>query len=92
MWLELLFEVPRSNLCSWTGYLSWNFRGCPRGIMSMCLSPTIVIVIIISGSTVLVRTSAASHGTFRNHIKAHGRTPLDEWSARCKGLYLHRTT
>jgi hypothetical protein len=25
-------------------------------------------------------------------IKTLGRTPLDEWSARRKGLYLHRTT
>jgi hypothetical protein len=25
-------------------------------------------------------------------IKTHGKTPLDEWSARRKGLYLHRKT
>jgi hypothetical protein len=36
------------------------------------------ITIIISGSTVLVRTLAASHRRFRNLIKTHGRTPLDE--------------
>jgi hypothetical protein len=29
---------------------------------------------------------------FRNLINTHGRTPSDEWSARRKGLYLHRTT
>jgi hypothetical protein len=49
-------------------------------------------IIIISGSTVLVRTLAASHRRFRNPIKTLGRTPLDEWSACRKGLYLHRTT
>jgi hypothetical protein len=26
------------------------------------------------------------------HIQTHGRTPLDEWSARRRDLYLHRTT
>jgi hypothetical protein len=26
------------------------------------------------------------------HIQTHGRTPLDEWSAHCRDLYLHRTT
>jgi uncharacterized protein YjbI with pentapeptide repeats len=31
-------------------------------------------------------------GFLITHIQAHGRTPLDEWSARRRGLYLHRTT
>jgi hypothetical protein len=44
------------------------------------------------GSTALARTLAASHRKFRNLIKTLGRTPLDEWSARRIGLYLHRTT
>jgi hypothetical protein len=35
---------------------------------------------------------SASHRRFRNRIKTHGRTPLDEWSACRKGLYVHRTT
>jgi hypothetical protein len=26
------------------------------------------------------------------HIQTHGRTPLDECSARCRDLHLHRTT
>jgi hypothetical protein len=39
---------------------------------------TIIIIIIISGSTVLVRTLAVSHRRFRNLKKALGRTPLDE--------------
>jgi hypothetical protein len=47
-----------------------------------------IIIIIISGSTALVRTLATSHRRFRNLSK----TPLDEWSARRKGLYLHPTT
>jgi hypothetical protein len=41
-----------------------------------------------NGSTDLVRTLAASHRKFRNLIKTRGRTPLDEWSARRKGLYV----
>jgi hypothetical protein len=49
------------------------------------------LFIIISGSTVLVRILAALHRRFRN-LKTLGRAPLDEWSARRKGLYLHRTT
>jgi hypothetical protein len=57
-----------------------------------CITSVINIIIIISGSTVLVRTLAASHRRFRNLFWTLGRTPLDEWSARHKGLYLHRTT
>jgi hypothetical protein len=49
-------------------------------------------VILISGSTVLVRTLAASHRRFRNLNKILGRIPLGEWSARRKGLYPHRNT
>jgi hypothetical protein len=52
----------------------------------------ITIMMIISGSTVHVTNFAASHLRFRNLIKKLGSTPLDEWSARRKGLYLHRTT
>jgi hypothetical protein len=52
----------------------------------------IIIIIIISGSRDLVRSLATSHRRFRNLIKTLGRTPLDEWSARLKGLYRHRTT
>jgi hypothetical protein len=48
--------------------------------------------IIISGSVVLVRTLAASLRRFRNLMKTLGRTPLEERSARLKGLYLHRET
>jgi hypothetical protein len=51
----------------------------------------IIIIIIISGST-LVRTLVASHWKFRNPVKTHGRTPLDERSAHRKGFYPHRTT
>jgi hypothetical protein len=51
-----------------------------------------VMMMIISGSTVLVRTLAASRRRFRNLIKTLGRIPLDEWSARRRGLYLHRKT
>jgi hypothetical protein len=29
---------------------------------------------------------------FLNHTQTHGRTPLHEWSAHRRGLYLHRTT
>jgi hypothetical protein len=35
-------------------------------------------IIIIIGSTLLVRTLAVSHRRFRNLIKTHGRTPLDQ--------------
>jgi hypothetical protein len=42
------------------------------------LSYIIIIIIIISGSTVLVRTLAASHRRFPNLIRTHGRTPLDQ--------------
>jgi hypothetical protein len=47
---------------------------------------------IISGSTVLERTLAASHRRFHNLIETFGRTPWDEWSARRKGLYLLRAS
>jgi hypothetical protein len=45
-----------------------------------------------SSSSVALQTLAASHQRFRNLIKTLGRTPLDEWSAHRRGLYLHRTT
>jgi len=31
-------------------------------------------------------------GFLITHIQTHGRTPLDEWSARRSDLFLHRTT
>jgi hypothetical protein len=31
-------------------------------------------------------------GFLIRHIQTHGRSPLDEWSARRRDLYLHRTT
>jgi hypothetical protein len=31
-------------------------------------------------------------GFLITHIQTHGRTPLDEWSAHRRDLYLHRTT
>jgi hypothetical protein len=31
-------------------------------------------------------------GFLMTHIQTHGRTPLDEWSARRRDLYLHGTT
>jgi hypothetical protein len=46
--------------------------------------------IIISGSTVLVRTLAASHKRFCNFIKTHDRTPLDEWPAYCTVIKSHQ--
>jgi hypothetical protein len=49
-------------------------------------------IIVFSSSTVLVSTLGASHRRFLNLIKTLCRTPLDELSARRKGLYLHRTT
>jgi hypothetical protein len=52
----------------------------------------IIIIIIISGSTVLVTKLAASRRRFRDLIKTLVRFPLNEISARLKGLYLHRTT
>jgi hypothetical protein len=50
------------------------------------------LLFIVSGSTALVRTLVAAHLRFRCLIKTPGRSPLYEWSARRKGLYLHRTT
>jgi hypothetical protein len=52
----------------------------------------ITIIIIISVSTVLLRILVASHRKFRNLIKTLGKTPLNEWLARRKGLYLRKTT
>jgi hypothetical protein len=52
----------------------WLYRS------SLCLWQVIHSFIhsFISGSTVLLRTLAASHRRFRNLIKTLGRTPLDE--------------
>jgi hypothetical protein len=51
-----------------------------------------IIIIIISGSTVLARNLAAPHRRFRNLFMTLSRTPLDELSARRKGDYLDITT
>jgi hypothetical protein len=53
--------------------------------------PQISYLIIISSSTVFIRTLAASHRRFVYLVKTLGRTRLDERSARRKGLYLHNT-
>jgi hypothetical protein len=50
------------------------------------------IVVIISGSAVLLRTLVTSHQRFHNLIKILGRAHLDELLACRKGVYLHRTT
>jgi hypothetical protein len=52
----------------------------------------IVFTIIISDSAILVRALADSHQRYHNIIKILGRTPLDERSARHKGLYLNTKT
>jgi hypothetical protein len=31
-------------------------------------------------------------GFLITHVQTHGTTPVDEWSAHCRGLYLHRTS
>jgi hypothetical protein len=58
----------------------------------ICTYHKTLFIIIVSGSTVLVRTLAASHRRSRNRIKTLGRTSLDERLVCDKGLYLHRTT
>jgi hypothetical protein len=64
--------------------------------IKISLSNVVIIITIIffffSGSTVLVRTLAASHRRFRNLITTNVSTPLEEWSSRRKGLYQHRAT
>jgi hypothetical protein len=52
----------------------------------------IIIIIIISGSTVLGRLTHWGFVTLLRHAVRLLTTPLDDWSARRKGLYLHRTT
>jgi hypothetical protein len=55
-----------------------NFYTISQVCSSAILILPIIIIIIISGSRVLVRILAASHRRFRNLSKTHGRTPLDE--------------
>ena len=48
-------------------------------------------LLLLSGIYNHLRVWAASFYRFRDHTQARttaGRTPLDEWSARCKNLYL----
>jgi hypothetical protein len=44
------------------------------------------------GTTSHVRLLSFSVFKFLNHTETHVRTPLDEWWARRRSLYLHRTT
>jgi hypothetical protein len=71
----------------WTGGVYWNIRKSMKAKMK-----SILTILLLRGSTAFVRILAPWHRRFRNFISALGRTPLDEWSARRKGLYLHRTT
>jgi hypothetical protein len=50
------------------------------------------IVFFFIGLSSLPRFSSAIQVFWSHTIDTHGRTPLDEWSARRRGLYLHRTT
>jgi hypothetical protein len=83
-WLRFFVGV----YCSFRQTLGWYLRTS----LPSLLMPLYYITIIISVSTVLVRTLTASHWRFRNLIMTLGRTPLDKWSAHHEGLYLHRTT
>jgi hypothetical protein len=67
----------RQSLHKWLKYwpASW------REFIRIILIKLIIIIIIISGSAVFVRTLAGSHRRFRNPIKTLGRTPFDELPA-----------
>jgi hypothetical protein len=45
-----------------------------------------------NGSTAQIGPWPPSLSLLITQNYTHGRTPLDEWSARLRGLYLHRTT
>jgi hypothetical protein len=48
--------------------------------------------IITYGTTAHTWALSSSVLRFLNHTQTHSRTPLDQWSARRRDLYLHRTT
>jgi hypothetical protein len=73
-------------VCEWTTGDVWTTNS------TLTRQKKTVYFIIIIDSTVLVRTLAVSHRGFNKLIKILVRTPLDEWLARRKGLYLQRTT
>jgi hypothetical protein len=85
-------SIGADSLVGVSSHVSDTAQLGPRTRRLLVYCHNLIIVIIISGSTDLARTSAASHRRFHNLIKTLNRTPLDERSARRKDLYLHRTT
>jgi hypothetical protein len=79
--------------------LDWNYlyRLLPvlHGFIKRTSHPSIQLLFFISftGAYSRGRTFGLPfRGFFITHIQTHGKTPLDEWSARRRDLYLHRTT
>jgi hypothetical protein len=62
--------------------------------IKQCFHFIITIIIILLAFTTHLRVLASSFLRFRNYTQWHnrvGRTPLDEWSARRRDLYLSNT-
>jgi hypothetical protein len=71
-----VFRVSSQSLKTNTGLMASNTNG----------------IYSFTGAYSPGRTFGLPSGFLITHIETHGRTPLDEWSARRRGLYLHRTT
>jgi hypothetical protein len=52
----------------------------------------LLLLLLFTGAYSPGRTFGLPFGVSWSHTQTHGRTPLDEWSARRRDLYLHRKT
>jgi hypothetical protein len=96
-----LFAVPCINSTAVSSYESlWNeFYFNPHTKTQITLLhlyywvEILLLLLLFTGAYSPGRTFGLHfRGLLITHIQTHGRTLLDEWSARRRSLYLHRTT
>jgi hypothetical protein len=94
---HLIIYYERSNLAVNPKYISQLFM-CALNLLFeinyLVINGRIILVILIFYGPTAQIGRWLPLLRFLNHkqLDTHGRTPLDEWSARRRGLYLHRTT
>jgi hypothetical protein len=89
------FELVQSNAQQ---QASWSTRSFYHSIkyilIKFCIIIIIIIIIILLAFTAHLRVLASSFLRFRDHTQGQstvGRTPLDEWSAPRRDLFLTNT-
>jgi hypothetical protein len=90
-WLDLLLLLVYAKCCL---LVQWYSNGGTRRHLRGYVDYTICYYYYYYSQALIVQDEplASLFGVPWSHIQTHGRTPLDERSARRRCLYLHRTT